>query len=70
MEFRRTMDGISDIVQEAVIKTMPRKEKCKNAKWFYNKGVVIVMQPMKKLQINELYNLTGKFMLHVQHINK
>ena len=39
-------------------------------KIFYNDVVVIAMQPMKKLQINELYNLTGKFMLHVQHINK
>ena len=25
--------GISDIVQEAVIKTIPKKNKCKKAKW-------------------------------------
>ena len=24
---------VHDIVQEAVIKTIPRKKKCKNAKW-------------------------------------
>ena len=27
------MDGDSDIVQEAVIKTIPNKKKCKKAKW-------------------------------------
>ena len=25
---------VSDIVQEAVIKTIPKKKKCKKAKWF------------------------------------
>ena len=25
--------GVSDIVQEAVIKTISRRKKCKNAKW-------------------------------------
>ena len=29
----RTMDRILDIVQEAVIKTIPKKKKCKKAKW-------------------------------------
>ena len=27
------MDGGSDIVQEAVIKTIPKKKKCKKEKW-------------------------------------
>ena len=27
------MDGGCDIVQEAVIKTIPKKKKCKKAKW-------------------------------------
>ena len=27
------MDGGSNIVQEAVIKTIPKKNKCKKAKW-------------------------------------
>ena len=27
------MDGGSDIVQEAVMKTIPKKKKCKKAKW-------------------------------------
>ena len=38
-------------------------------KLFQNEAVVMVMQPMKKLQINELYSLTGKFMVH-DHVNK
>ena len=39
-------------------------------KIFSNEGMAMVMQPMKKLQINESYNLTGKFMVHEQHANK
>ena len=27
------MDGVRNIVQEAVIKTIPKKKKCKKAKW-------------------------------------
>ena len=26
---------VCDLVQEAVIKTMPKKKKCKKAKWWY-----------------------------------
>ena len=29
----KTMTEIRDIVQEAVIKTIPKKKKCKKAKW-------------------------------------
>ena len=35
-----------------------------------NEAVAMVTQPMDKLQINELYSLTGKFMVHEQHVNK
>ena len=28
----------------------------------------MVIQPMNKLQINELYGLTSKFMVQVQHV--
>ena len=27
------MDGVHDIVEETVIKTIPKKKKCKKAKW-------------------------------------
>ena len=27
------MDGVHDVVQEAVIRTIPKKKKCKKAKW-------------------------------------
>ena len=36
----RTMD-ISDIVQEAGIKTIHQKKKCKKAKWFSDKALQI-----------------------------
>ena len=30
---------VSDIVQEAVIKTIPKKKKCKRAKWLSEEGL-------------------------------
>ena len=33
--------GIHDIVQEAVIKTIPKKKKCKKAKWFSEEDLQI-----------------------------
>ena len=38
------MDGDSDIVQEAVIKTVPKKKKCKKAKWLSEEGLQIAMK--------------------------
>ena len=32
---------VHDIVQEAVIKTMPKKKKCKKAKWLSEKALQI-----------------------------
>ena len=33
---------VCDIVQEAVIKTIPKKKKCKKAKWLSEEGLQIV----------------------------
>ena len=33
---------VRDIVQEAVIKTIPKKKKCKKAKWLYEEALQIV----------------------------
>ena len=38
------MDGGSDIVQEAVIKTIPKKKKCKKAKWLSDKPLQIAVK--------------------------
>ena len=35
------MDGGSDIVQEAVIQAIPKKKKCKKAKWFSEEALWI-----------------------------
>ena len=35
------MDGVHDIVHEAVIKTIPKKKKCKNAKWLSEEALQI-----------------------------
>ena len=32
---------VHDIVQEAVIKTIPKKRKCKKAKWLYEEALQI-----------------------------
>ena len=33
---------VRDIVQEAVIKTIPKKKKCKKAKWLFEEALQIV----------------------------
>ena len=38
------MDGGSDIVQEAVIKTIPKKKKCKKAKWLSEEDLQIAVK--------------------------
>ena len=38
------MDGVHDIVQEAVIKTIPKKKKCKKTKWLSEKALQIAMK--------------------------
>ena len=38
------MDGGSDIIQEAVIKTIPKKKKCKKAKWLSDKPLQIAVE--------------------------
>jgi len=35
------MDGGSQIIHEAVIKTMPKKKKCKKAKWLSEEALQI-----------------------------
>ena len=35
------MDEVHDIVQEVVIKTIPKKKKCKKPKWLSDKGLQI-----------------------------
>ena len=33
--------GVHDIIQEAVIKTIPKKKKCKKAKWLSEEGLQV-----------------------------
>ena len=35
---------VRDIVQEAVIKTIPKKKKCKRAKWFSDEALQIAVK--------------------------
>ena len=36
--------GVHDIVHEAVIKTIPKKKKCKNAKWLSEEALQIAVR--------------------------
>ena len=38
---------VPDIVQEAVIKTIPMKEKCKKAKWLSEEALQIAVEKKK-----------------------
>ena len=38
---------VCDIVQEAVIKTIPKKKKCKQAKWLSEKALQIAVKEAK-----------------------
>ena len=38
------MDRVHDIVQEAVIKTIPKKKKCKKAKWLSEEALQIAVK--------------------------
>ena len=38
---------VQDIVQEAVIKTIPKKKKCKKAKWFSDEALQIAVKEEK-----------------------
>ena len=39
---------VRDIVQEAVIKSIPKKKKCKKAKWLYEEALQIAMNRSKR----------------------
>ena len=38
------MDGVCDIVREAWIKTIPKKKKCKKAKWLSEKALQVAVE--------------------------
>ena len=38
---------VRDIVQEAVIKTIPKKKKCKKAKWLFEEALQIAEREAK-----------------------
>ena len=51
------MDGGRDIVQETGIKTIPKKKKCKQAKWRYEEALQIAMKrrEAKKRRKGKIY---------------
>ena len=55
---------VCDIVQEAVIKTIPKKNKCKNAKWLSEEALQITekrREVKNKVEKERYSHLNGKF---------
>ena len=53
---------VHDIVQEAVIKTIPKKKKCKKAKWLSEEALQILKKEVKGKGEKEKYtHLNGQF---------
>ena len=50
------MDGGCDIVQEAVIKTIPKKKKCKEAKWLSEEALQIAEKWKAKEKKKDISN--------------
>ena len=49
---------VHDIIQEAVIKTVPKEKKCKKAKWLSEEGLQIVVKeekPKAKEKRNDIH---------------
>ena len=44
---------VCDIVREAVIKTIPKRKKCKEAKWLSEEGLPIAEKKKEKLKARE-----------------
>ena len=58
------MDGVHDIVQEAVIKTIPKKKRCEEAKWLSEEALQIVEkeEKLKEKEKKERYtHLNAEF---------
>ena len=48
---------VCDILQEAVIKTIPKKKKCKKAKWLSEEGLQISVKRSKRNDFYFFFNL-------------
>ena len=47
--------GVHDIVQEAVITTIPKKKKCKKAKWLSEEALQIAVKRRESKGVKEIY---------------
>ena len=64
---------VSDIVQELVIKTIPRKKKCKKAKWLSEEALQIAVKRRKmrgKGEKERYIHLNGEFQRIARRGNK
>ena len=50
--------GVHNIVQEVVIKTIPKKKKCKKAKWFSDEALQIAVKRREAKSIGEKQRYT------------
>ena len=65
--------GVDDIVQEAVIKTIPKKKKCKKAKWLSEEALQTAMKRREakgKGQKERYTHLNAEFQRITRRIRK
>ena len=58
------MEEVPDIVHESVTKTIPKKKKCKNAKWFSEEALQIAVkrrQMKSKRRKGKIYPFECRF---------
>ena len=51
---------VHDIIQEAVIKTIPKKKKCKKAKWLSEEALQIAVKREDKGKGEKIYPFEGR----------
>ena len=62
---------VCDIVQEAVIKTIPKKKKCKKAKWLFEEALQIAEKRREGKGEKERYiHLNAEFQIIVRRDRK
>ena len=61
---------VRDTVQEAVIQTIPKKKKCKKAKWWSEEALQIAVKSEKQRIKGKIYHLNAEFQTITQRYKK
>ena len=64
--------GVRDIVQETGIKTIPKKKKCKKAKWLSEEALQIAVKrrEVKSVKMGSIKDRNGRDLTEAEDIKK